>query len=372
MLELRYNRYARLISAVVTAAYAAMIAVIQVIAIGTILSAMLGWGMAVGMLVGGMVVLIYTSLGGMWSVSLTDYIQFILMTVGIFFIMLPVGITAAGGWQGISGKLPASYLRLDTIGYETIFSYFLLFFLGLIISQDVWQRVFTARDATVARRGTVIAGLYCILYAVAMVVIGMIAAVTFHALDDPQMAFATAAVELLPSGLSGLVLAGSLSALMSTASGPLLASSTLISNDIYRRFFAKDVTDNVFLARTRLITGIVGMVVVCCALWIQDVIKALDAAYTLLSGSIFVPVFAGLTWKRANAAATLISMCLSASTAIVAMVVWGMDSTWPIILGIGTSLVTLVVVSLITTPPERERLLRWEKRLAGSEEKSRL
>ena len=124
-----------------------------------------------------------------------------------------------GGWQGLSDNLPEAHFRLDTIGYDTIFAFFLLFFLGLLIGQDIWQRVFTARDAQVARRGTIVAGLYCILYAIATVLIGMIAAVKFSNLEDPQMAYATVAVEILPAGVTGLVLAGSLSALMSTASG---------------------------------------------------------------------------------------------------------------------------------------------------------
>lgn len=365
MLELRYNEQARLISAVIMASYAAMIAVIQVIAIGTILNAVVGSGLVTGMLVGGLVVIGYTFLGGMWSVSMTDFIQFVLMTVGIFFLMLPAGLLSAGGWQELSKSLPESHMRLDTIGYDTIFSYFLLLFLGLLIGQDIWQRVFTAKDAKVARRGTVVAGVYCVIYAVATAVIGMIAAVKFPDLEDPQMAFANVAVGLLPVGVSGIVLAGTLSALMSTASGPLLASSTLVANDIYRRFIAKDITDGEFLRTTRYLTGVIGLVVVLCALWIQDVIKALDVAYTLLSGSIFVPVFAGFFWKRANATGTLISMCLSAMVAIVAMMIWGVGSTPPIVLALGTSLLTLVAASLIGAPPDPESLSRWERRLSG-------
>lgn len=88
------------------------------------------------------------------------------------------------------------------------------------------------------------------LYGVAMALIGMVAAVKFSGMEDAQMAFATVAVELLPAGLSGIVLAGSLSALMSTASGPLLASSTLLANDICKRFFAEDITDLDFLRAT--------------------------------------------------------------------------------------------------------------------------
>ena len=184
--------------------------------------------------------------------------------------------------------------------------------LGLIIGQDIWQRVFTARGAKVASRGTLIVGVYCIAYAIAGAVIGMVAAVKFPGLEDPQMAFASVAVGLLPAGISGIVLAASLSALMSTADAPLLATSTLLANDVYRRFLAKDITDAQFLRATRILTAVIGVVVLMCALWIQDVMRGLDVAYTLLSGSLFFPVFAGFFWKRATAAGVLISMCCSA------------------------------------------------------------
>lgn len=365
MLELRYDKYARLISAVIMSAYATMISVIQVVAIGTILNAMLGWGLIVSMLVGGFVILIYTFLGGMWSVSMTDFIQFLIMTIGIFLILVPIGLHSVGGWQEMVESLPPTHLSLTNIGLDQIFAFFLLFFLGLIIGQDIWQRVFTARDQKVARRGTILAGIYCILYAVATAVIGMVAAVKFPLLEDPQMAFATTAVNILPVGLTGIVLAGALSALMSTASGPLLASSTLIANDIYKRFIDKNVSDKRFLLASRILTAVIGLLVIALAVWVQDVIKAIDIAYTLLSGSIFVPVFAGFFWKRANAPGTLISMLLSAVVSISAMLIWGIGSTPPIMLGIATSVVALVVATLLTAPPDEGQMRNWRGRLSG-------
>jgi SSS family solute:Na+ symporter len=363
MLELRYDDRARLVSAVIMAAYSLMISVVQVIAIGTIISVMSGWSLQVGILAGGSIVLIYTLMGGMWSVSLTDFTQFWLMTAGIFFLLVPIGLMSVGGWQNLTELLPDSYSSLSSIGYDAIFSYFLLFFLGLIIGQDIWQRVFTARDARVAGRGTVVAGLYCLAYAVAGAVIGMVAAVKFPNLADPQLAFGTVAIELLPAGVSGLVLAGSLSALMSTADSPLLGASTLAANDIYRRFVAPEVSDIQFLRFTRIVTGIMGIVVIVCALWIQDVIKGIDVAYTLLSGSIFAPVIAGFFWKRANATGTLISMCISATVAIVGMAIWGIGSNQPIMLGIAASVVTIVIASLLTAPPDHDHMQRWHDRL---------
>jgi SSS family solute:Na+ symporter len=365
MLELRYDAKARLLSAVIMAAYAALIAVVQVIAIGTLLTALLGWSFSAGMLLGGAVVLYYTFLGGMWSVSMTDAVQWFLMTVGIFFFTVPVGIARIGGWERFVAELPPAFLRLDGIGYDGILSFFLLFCLGLAIGQDIWQRVFTARDAKVARRGTILAGAYCVAYAVATAAIGMVAAVAFPELENSQMAFATVVVDLLPPGVTGIVLAGSLSALMSTASGTLLASSTLLAHDIYRRFLAKDISEKDFLRKTRLITAVLGIILITIALWIQDVIIALDIAYTLLSGSLFVPIVAGFFWKRATARATLVSMGLSALASCIAMGAWGAGATQPILVGIATSLVTLVVVSYGGPAPSPERVSEWERRFGA-------
>jgi SSS family solute:Na+ symporter len=103
----------------------------------------------------------------MWSITLTDYLQFLIMTVGIFFLLLPLTIAAAGGFSGMSEALPTSYFDLTAIGWQTIFTYFLLFFFGLMIGQDIWQRVFTARSPEIARWGSVAAGVYCLLYALA-------------------------------------------------------------------------------------------------------------------------------------------------------------------------------------------------------------
>ena len=84
---------------------------------------MLGWGMTAGILAGGLVVLTYTFLGGMWSVSMTDAIQFILGSGDDdrdTHYAAPLGFRAVGGWQGLSDNLPEAHFRLDTIGYRVI------------------------------------------------------------------------------------------------------------------------------------------------------------------------------------------------------------------------------------------------------------
>lgn len=364
MLENRYGAASRLISAIIIAAYALMIAVTSTIAIGTVFTVVLPLSPTVAILVAGGIVVAYSVAGGMWSITLTDFLQFLIMTVGIFFVLLPLSIAAAGGFSGMQESLPASYFDLTAIGWQTIFTYFLLFFFGLMIGQDIWQRVFTARSAEIARWGSVTAGVYCLLYALVGALIGTAARVMLPELSTSDNAFARVASEVLPAGITGLVLAAALAAVMSTASAGLLASSTILSNDVYAGFIARGDHDRVLVSRVT--TLLVGVIVLVISLIVSDVVGALTVAYDLLSGALFVPIVGALFWRRATAAGALASMAAGSVVVVIFMVKDGLFANTPIIWGIAVSFVAFVVVSLLTPRPSDESMRAWERRMGGT------
>lgn len=120
-----FNVESKLIGAVIAAIYALMVSVTQVIAIGAFLSAIFDWNLVFSMLIGGGVVFFYTILGGMWSVSMTDIIQFSIMTAGIFLIMLPTSLSKVGGFAELTAQLPSSYFDFSAIGFKEIIQYLL-------------------------------------------------------------------------------------------------------------------------------------------------------------------------------------------------------------------------------------------------------
>jgi SSS family solute:Na+ symporter len=327
LLGKRYNAQAQIISAVVAAIYTLMVSVTQVIGMGTIIHALLGWNMTTSML--------------MWSVTVTDIIQFVVMTVAIFGFMLPISVSEAGGLKALAGDLPTSYFDFSSIGYGQIFQYFLLYTLGMAVSQDIWQRVFTARTEKIARNGSIFAGVYSIAYAIAGSVIGMCAYLLLPSAESSQSIFATLAVQILPQGLLGLVLAGVCSALMSTASGTLLASSTLISNDIIKKVWLKNISEKNYLILTRVNTLIVGVLAIVFALWIQDVLVALDVAYAILSGAIFVPFVVSLFWKDIHPKAGVSAIVVSTLVVLGGLLIEGLSSTTPILYGISSSIIVM-------------------------------
>ncbi len=352
LLGKRYNSEAQVISAIVAAIYTLMISVTQVIGMGTIIHTLLDWNMTASMLIGGFVVLFYTILGGMWSVTVTDIIQFVVMTVAIFFFMLPISVSEVGGMKELVAGLPKSHFDLSSIGYGQIFQYFLLYTLGMAVSQDIWQRVFTAKTEKIARNGSIFAGLYSIAYAVAGSVIGMCAFLLLPSAESSQSTFAALAIQILPQGLLGIVLAGVCSALMSTASGTLLASSTLISNDIMKKLWFKNISEKKYLLMTRLNTLGVGVIAIIFAIWIQDVLVALDVAYAILSGAIFVPFVAALFWKNIHPKAGVCSIIVSTAVVIAGLLIEGLSSTNPIIYGIASSIIVMVGFALLAKNKE--------------------
>ena len=361
MLMKRYSAASRYVSAAISVVYTTLLSVVQVIAVGTVLKSFLGWDMTTSMLIGGSIALIYTLLGGMWSVTITDVIQFVLMILGVFCFLVPASLDAVGGFAKMTASVPPSFLNPVAIGWDQLLMYFLLMYLGIMIGQDIWQRIFTARDIATARLGTVSAGVFSVLWGGAMAICGLTAYILFPSLEHPQMALAEVVVRVTPPGLLGVVVAALLSALMSSASGQTLAASTLIVNDLIKPF-SPDMTPKKELFLSRLWTGITGVVVLFLAVTIKDVLAALDVAYALLSGCVFIPVVAGFFWKRATATGALCSIVLSLIVTVLCIFTYGAFSSVTISLGFAASAAGLVGGSLLTKE-DGGRFAEWEAML---------
>ncbi|MFC5695688.1 sodium:solute symporter [Pseudomonas sp. GCM10022186] len=349
ILERRYNPMARQASAVIMFAYALMIGVVSTLAIGTVMEVLFGLPFWVSVLLGGGVVVAYSTIGGMWSLTLTDIVQFIIKTVGLMFLLLPICLYRVGGWDELVAKLPETAFNFTTIGYDTIITYFLIYFFGILIGQDIWQRVFTARSEGVAKYAGTVAGVYCVIYGLVGALIGMCAKVLLPELDNVNNAFAAIVQASLPDGIRGLVIAAALAAMMSTASAGLLAASTTISEDLLPKLRGGKESS---LGMSRMLTLLTGLVVLVIALIVNDVLGALTLAYNLLVGGMLIPLLGAIYWKRATTAGAIASMGLGCITALVFMFTDGLEANTPIYYSLAVGLASFVVVSLLSRPTE--------------------
>ncbi|WP_030250010.1 sodium:solute symporter [Streptomyces violens] len=370
MLDLRYGGSAGVISGVVMWAYTLMLAVTSTIAYATIFDVLFGLDRTVSIILGGAIVVAYSTLGGMWSITLTDMVQFVVKTIGVLLLLLPIAVVKAGGFGALRAELPDDYFAPLGIGAQTVFTYVLIYSFGMLIGQDIWQRVFTARSDRVARLGGTAAGTYCLVYALAGAVIGTAAKVLYPHLGSPDDAFATIVKDALPMGVRGLVLAAALSAVMSTSSGALIACATVANNDIWSRVRGvvgggRDRSEGHDEVRgNRVFILVMGIAVICIAIALNDVVQALTVAYNLLVGGLLVPILGGLLWKRGTGTGALAAVAAGGFTVIALMAWRGVLANEPIYYGLLVSLAAYVLVSLASRPTDPAVLAEWRARLA--------
>lgn len=392
MLDLRYGGNSRAVSGLVMWGYTFMLTVPSTLAFSTVFSGLFDMPRAVAIILGGAIVVTYSTLGGMWSVTLTDMAQFLIKTFGLLLILTPVAVWHAGGLSGMRESLGPDHFAPFSIGGGTIATYFLIYALGILIGQDIWQRVFTGRNDATVTGGGLGAGVYCLVYAVAGALIGTSAAVLFPGLDNPDDAFSLIVADTLPTGLAGLVLAAALSAVMSTASGALIACSAVTSTDLLpevRRLWRRAAPSGTSpdastapgtpegatggpaegerdeVASNRITTLVLGAGTIAVSLLVDDVVAGLTVAYNILVGGLLVAILGGLVWRRGTRPGALASMLVGAATVIATMAAKGMLANEAIYYGLGASLAAYVVVSLATRPTDPAVLRAWQRRVRG-------
>ncbi|NHI09510.1 sodium:solute symporter [Streptomyces sp. KO7888] len=375
MLDLRYGGRAGVISGVVMWAYTLMLAVTSTIAYATIFDVLFDVNRTLAIILGGSIVVAYSTLGGMWSITLTDMVQFVVKTIGVLLLLLPIAVVKAGGFGEMKAQLPTEYFDPLGIGGETIFTYVLIYTFGMLIGQDIWQRVFTAGSDRTAKWGGTVAGTYCLVYAVAGAVIGTAAKVLYPKLASPDDAFATIVKDELPVGVRGLVLAAALAAVMSTSSGALIACATVANNDIWSRLRGavrgprggdgRDGDGHDEVKGNRAFILAMGVAVILIAIALNDVVEALTVAYNLLVGGLLVPILGGLLWKRGTAQGALAAVAVGGLAVVGLMAAYGILANEPVYYGLLASLAVYVAVSLATRPTDEATLAAWRERLAG-------
>ncbi|MGH3642995.1 MAG: sodium:solute symporter [Mycobacterium sp.] len=373
MLRLRYGIDATSSSGIVMVAYTLMLSVTSTIAYATVFNVLFGTSRTVSVIIGGAIVMLYSSIGGMWSITLTDMVQFVLKTIGVFFLLLPFTWHEAGGLDGIRERANGAMFDLGAIGTETIITFFVVYSFGMLIGQDIWQRVFTARSPKVAKWGGTAAGIYCLFYGVAGALIGMAASTFLPGVEAKDDVYALIAETILPVGVSGIVLAAAVAAMMSTASGALIATATVARTDVKpllqrlvgRTPGAEEEDAERDVHSDRLYVVVLGIAVIVIAALLNDVVGALTIAYDILVGGLLVSILGGFLWKRATGTGALCAMALGTVVTLGSMAVFGVLANEPIYFGLAASLVAYVVASLLTPRTPSDVLAVWDDRLAG-------
>ncbi len=325
----RYNRSIEVvISAAIALSYLGWVSA-QVVALGLVFN-VLSDGLISqqeGILIGAAVVLLYTLFGGMWSVALTTLVQMTVIVVGLLWIAKLVGdmpqvggITPVVEHAAAAGKFEF-WPPLEWTAVVTFIAGLLTMGFGSIPQQDVFQRTNAGSSERVAVWGTVIGGSLYFVFAAVPIYLTYSATLVDPAMasellaKDAQLVLPTFVKFHLPFYAQIIFYGALLSVIMSTASGTLLAPSVTISENIIKEFMPHHrMSQKKLLWITRAVVVAFAVLVVVYSLWSlqseTSIHQMVANAYKVTLACAFVPLVAGLYWKRANNAGAGLSIIL--------------------------------------------------------------
>ena len=242
-LELRYSRQVRLLMAVLLWLGSLAILAGQLIALGFILNVVAGVPAGWGMVLGGVIVTLYFTAGGLLSTTWVNLVQVCVKAIG-FGLALPWALTNVAGWEDIQAAAARAttvnaetYLSPFGIGIDGIFGYAIILIPSFFVSPGLIQKLYGAKDEQTVRRGVGLQGLVLLVYSAFPVLLGMVAFVRFPGLENPELALPTLLAEGFPVWLGALMLAALFSAEVSSADAVLFMLSTSVLATSFRRRF---------------------------------------------------------------------------------------------------------------------------------------
>ena len=327
------------------------------VAFGYVFETLTGVPLEIGILGGAAVVFIYTVAGGMWAVAITDFVQMIVIAVGLV-LLLAVVLIDAGGWGNIGPQLPEGTFRMIPAENtaEVWLNYiraWLIFGLGNVTAQTLLQRAFSAKNEQVAQNSFYIAGIGHLSLAMIPVTLGIIASVTMPGLAEPETVIPRLAITHLHPVAIAIFVGALLAAIMSSTDSALLAAASVFSNNILP-LFKPQASDRLQLLAARISIPIFGSIAIYVALKVQVVYNLILDANSVMLVCVTVPFIAGIWWQRANRSGALACMAAGFFTWLLAILF--VPNLPGDLLGLLAGLLTFLVVTPLTQktdPPRR-------------------
>ena len=346
-LEDRYGREVRATIAILLWIGTLAILAAQLMAMGYVLNAVTGLDRWVGSLIGGIVVTVYFTAGGLLTSVWVNTVQLVVLLAG-FIVACPLILASVGGWSQVLER------TREIDGYWNLWrgggsGWFYLAMLGpsFIVSPGIVQRVYGARDDRAVRLGVGLNGVALLVFAAVPALLGMFARSVAPDLPDQNLALPTLLLESLPPLVGAVGLAAVFSAEVSSADAILFMLATSLSRDLYHRFIHPDANDAQVLsvARRAAVAGGVGGTTL--AIVSGSIVEALGIFYTLLAVSLFVPLIVGLYMRRVRTPEAIASIGTGVAVVAVVQVAagsGGIAGFTPAMLGLGAALTAMLVV----------------------------
>lgn len=355
----RYGRTVEVVcSVIIMVSYLGWVSA-QVTALGLVFNVLSGGviSLPTGMVIGVVSILAYTLFGGMWSVAVTDFIQMIILVVGLAVLAVFAGHQAGGADKVINLAISQDMFKFwPEPNFHDIIFFFasaITIMLGSIPQQDVFQRVMSANNEFAATKGPILGGVFYILFAFVPMFLVVSSLIIMpeqaNALieQDPQKLLPTLVIEKMPFVMQVLFFGALLSAIKSCASATLLAPSVTFTENIWRQF-RKHQSDKQELLAMRVTVLVFSALVLAYAISMQgtSIYEMVSGAYQVTLVGAFVPLVFGLYWKRASTQGALFAIVLGLLTWLLFLMTPASELFPPQLAGVLASLLGMLIGSI--------------------------
>lgn len=352
----RYGKSAHIFTAFTSILALFMATGAQIIATASIINVVTGLDFNIAAIVTTVVVILYTMIGGFKSVAAANMMHVLFITVGMTIAMfIIVNNPAVGGFGALfeRGKEVSSMVgngldltSLTKIGIPTVLGYIAMYCMTFPTGQEIVQTYCSAKNGRAAKLGSVIAGLLSATCAVVPAIIGLVAyaCIDGYATAGLQKnALAEATITFAPAIVAGVVLAAIVAATMSSASGNMIGTATMFTNDVFIPYIKKgerNEQQEIWISRIAMVVvGLVGLIV---ALTASNIINVMMGAFALRSAGPFAAFMCGLFYKNVTRRAGFISIL--AGTVVAAIWIYALHTPWGLSAMVPGGIVAFIVI----------------------------
>jgi len=291
----------------------------QLVAMGLIINAVAGLPLWEGVVISAVVVTVYTYIGGMWAVTVTDFVQTIIIIVGLFILAIKLGAEAGGVGNVVASVPPETFRFLPALELKEVVAYlaaWAVLGLGSIPSQDVFQRSMSSRSANTAMWSCYVGALLYLTVAMLPLFIALCTRYLYpdQLQDDPQLALPAMVLAHTSVPIQIMFFGSLLSAIMSTTSSVLLAPASILSENLIKPLSGDRFTDRQLLVITRMAILVFSVSATAMATARTNIYELVGESSILSLVSLFAPLTFGLYWKRSSAGGALLSMVIGMSS----------------------------------------------------------
>ena len=344
----RFGNFAGTFTAILNVLSLFCLTASQVLASASVISAITKIPLNVAILISGIIVITYTTFGGMLADAIADIVQFFIIFFGLL-ITLPFVINGAGGWSAISAALPPVELNAFKIGIPTILGLIFNYFCTFLSGPEMVSRFSSAEDEKTAQKASILSAIFLTLLAFIPTVIGLVALAKNPLLDggNGTTALMYATQSYAPQFITGLVAAAIVAATMSSADSNLLCASTILVKDIYQKFFNPTIDDLKLIKVTRISNVVICLVSMAIALFNISLVTLNLFAFALRTAGPFAAYALGMVVPKATKNAGIYSIIVGSISVVTWQLLNSPFGILPIVFGCALGVITFLLITEI-------------------------